>query len=296
MQSEMVTLPGRQGAMHVRRWGGQPASLALLHANGMNAHAYRQLIVPIAEEHGVIAFDHRGHGRTALPADPDTLRDWHIYAEDAGTQLAAAPAPEEGWTLIGHSMGAVISLMVAAAGLVPVHRIIMIEPVVVPVAAQWLSRSPMRSMIREILPVAKKAAARRASFPDVETVRASYASKPFFAGWADGVLDDYLVDGLAETDDGVRLACAPAWEAATFAAQGHSFWAALDDAMTATKGKISALYGETGSTASGTSRIRLSARGVVGTVIAGTSHLAPQERPADCATLIKEAIRQHGAD
>ncbi|NHK28766.1 alpha/beta hydrolase [Parvularcula flava] len=292
MNSQMVSLPERGGDMHVRRWGeGQPA-IVLLHANGLNGLSYRRVIEPLAPSHTILTLDHRGHGRTSLPADPENLRDWHIYAGDAGALLAGQPAPEAGWTLVGHSMGAVISLMVAAAGKVPVRRIVMIEPVVVPVAAHWLARSPMRGFIREILPVAKKAAARRAIFPDAQSVRESYGRKPFFAGWAKGVLDDYLADGLLPDEDSVRLSCDPAWEAATFAAQGHSFWDALDGAMTAAGGDVSAIYAETGSTASGTSRIRLAGQGVDGTVLPGSSHLAPQEFPGECASLIASRLTE----
>lgn len=280
--------------MHVRRWGAGDTNVALLHANGLNALSYRRLIEPLSASHTILAFDHRGHGRTGLPTDPDRLQDWHVYAADAGALLASHPEPQGGWTLIGHSMGAVISLMVAAKGLVPVRDVIMIEPVVVPVAARWLARSPMRGFIREILPVAKKAAARRASFSDAASVRDSYARKPFFARWAEGVLDDYLADGLlpdpGRGGDAVRLACDPAWEAATFAAQGHSFWRALEGAMSATGGRVSAIYAGTGSTTSGTSRTRLSGQGVTGRVMQGASHLAPQEYPEECEALIAECL------
>ncbi|GGC95860.1 alpha/beta fold hydrolase [Aquisalinus flavus] len=296
MHSTMVTLPDRGGDMHLRRWGDGAPSVVVLHANGLTALSYRQLIAPLAAEHDILAFDHRGHGRTGLPADPDDLRDWHVYADDAAALLAQHAQPAEGWTLIGHSMGAVTSLMVAASGRIPVRRIVMIEPVVVPVAAHWIARSPMRGVMREILPVARKAAARRASFPDAVAAKNSYAGKPFFARWADGVLDDYLADGLAHDGEAVRLACDPAWEAATFAAQGHSFWQALDAATAATNGRVSAIYAETGSTASGTSRIRLSGQGVRGIVLPAATHLAPQEYPAECAALIADIIRQPEAD
>lgn len=290
-----IDLPALGGRVAALQWQ-EPAAhagpgLAFFHATGLTASSYRQALAPLGLQVPVLAIDQRGHGRTGLPTDPRTLWDWHLYAADAEAVLASRPAPAGGWLLAGHSMGAVVAVLLAARGKLPVAGLALIEPVATPDLGKQIYRVPFLRPLARRLPIARKAAARRAQFPSREAARRAYAGKAFFARWADGVLDDYLADGL--TDDGagaVRLSCEPAWEAATFAAQGHAFMPAFGKAVRASDGMVSVLYAETGSTTLPAMRRWMARHGAEARELSGSGHLLPQENPAAATQFLAECL------
>ncbi|MEX0643941.1 MAG: alpha/beta hydrolase, partial [Parvularculaceae bacterium] len=134
----------------------------------------------------------------------------------------------------------------------------------------------------------KGALARRVDWPDREAVLESYRRKALFSTWADGALEDYLEDGLIETTNGVRLACDPVWEAATFTAHGHDFWGAVAAApcpitVLGAADKSSTLFGR--------APRRFERRGAVVRRLEGATHFLPLEKPEAAADFIAETRR-----
>ena len=209
------------------RWEAPSAPpLLFLHATGFCASAYRQMLSALAGRYEIYALDLRGHGRNSLPTDKARLRSWSIFRDDVRAFLDREK--REGWTLAGHSLGAATALM-AAEGRNDVAAIKLVEPVAMP---RWLSaaaKTPIWPFVAPRMPLVRLASRRRSEWPDRESIMASYERKALFRSWAPGVLADYLADGLTETPEGVRLSCAPGWEAATFAAQGNDFWKAAPE-------------------------------------------------------------------
>ncbi|WP_306251138.1 alpha/beta hydrolase [Parvularcula sp. IMCC14364] len=287
---EHAALAGRGGTLALRRWEN-PANSPLLfvHATGMCASVYKQFLTPLAEDYDITAPDMRGHGRTSLPADPSTLRNWHIYAEDLEQYLLSLPQPKDGWRLMGHSMGAATSLLVAARGKVRVTRLVLIEPVIIPDWTRWIAMSPLQPVLRKMFPIAKQAAQRRATWPDRTTALETYGRKGFFRRWAPGVLEDYLEDGLQTQEDEMRLSCAPAWESATFAAQGQNVWSAFDTVQGSAT-QVHVFIAEHESTVMAQARDRLAARGINTTFLPDSSHLVPMEKPDRLATLVAKQL------
>ncbi|MCB2111930.1 MAG: alpha/beta hydrolase [Parvularculaceae bacterium] len=221
----------RDGEIAIRRYGRRGAPRFLFaHANGFCASAYRQVFAAMGDRFDIYAVDLRGHGRSRLPADPLTHRSMAAYGKDVAQLLDALGDDGEGaWTLAGHSLGAV-SVTLAAVGRGDVAALRLIEPVATPRWYSALARTPLWRFIAPNTPLVKGARGRRGHFADRAAVKARYSTKSLFAGWADGVLDDYLTDGLYETQGGVALSCAPAWEAATFAGQAQDIWSAVKKA------------------------------------------------------------------
>lgn len=193
--------------------------LVFVHANGFCGSAYRRVLEPLAKDFEIVAPDLRGHGRTRLPADPSTHRSWDVYADDMVTflgHLGRVPV-----ALAGHSMGAVTALL-AAARMEQAPRLALVEPVLLPRPVYWLARSPLHALNRDRMPIARQARRRRNGLARPAAALARYARHPGFARWAEGVIEDYLTDGLRETADGVELACDPQWEAANYESQAHN--------------------------------------------------------------------------
>ncbi|MEL6364163.1 MAG: alpha/beta hydrolase [Pseudomonadota bacterium] len=207
----------------VRPRDGAPRIL-FSHANGFNARTYDRVLAPLAERYEIVALDLRGCGLSTAQGEPATLRDWTLFAADIGA--VAAALSDRPLIIAGHSYGATSSILFAA-GADAEHPVVAVEPVLMPPLVYGLSRTPYARVLRNRNPLYRAAMKRRPRFDSREAVRASYASKPLFASWAEGVLDDYLADGLIEEEGGVRLACDPRWEAAIFAAHGHRPWRAV---------------------------------------------------------------------
>ena len=221
------------GAISFLEWKGegpQPV-LHFAHANGFNAMTYRHLLAPLASRFHIRAWDARGHGLTTLPADPATHSNWYIYRDDLIRFLEPLVAETGGPVLLGgHSMGGATSLMVAAERPDLVRGLLLVDPVMVPRSARlmmWLYKLSGRK--GGPLSLADGAERRRATFTDKATMTAAYVGRGAFRTWPEEMIADYVEGGARpRAEGGIELACAPAWEAANFRAQGHDIWTALN--------------------------------------------------------------------
>lgn len=279
------------GAVAGWRWptAGAPP-LVFSHATGFCASAYKKMLRRLAGVFDVYAVDLRGHGRTSLPTDAARLRNWMIYARDLRAlldRLSARAGDDRRWTLAGHSCGAVVSVL-AARGRRDIAALALVEPVAMPPRTALAARLPFWRAQARRFPLVKGALERRAEWPDRDAVLKSYERKRLFSTWAAGALEDYLEDGLIETAEGVRLACDPGWEAATFAAHGHDFWGAV----AAAPAPITVLGADDkSSTLFGRAPRRFERRGAVVRRLQGVTHLLPLENPGAAADFIAEARR-----
>lgn len=278
---------GEAAVLRFGRAGAPP--LLFAHANGFCASAYRRMLEAMGTAFDIFALDLRGHGRTRLPAQTEGHRSMSIFGDDVRRVRAALAslAGDDGWTLAGHSLGAVAALN-AAAGAKGVAAVRLIEPVAMPRLWNALAGTSIWPLIAPSIPLVRTASRRRSHWPDRAAVFASYARKPFFAGFADGVLADYLEDGLVADETGVRLACNPAWEAANFAAQANDLWGALSRA-TAPVGVLAARHAS--STVPAGAEARFRRHGAKVERRSGVTHLLPFEAPGTAAKFLLDAAR-----
>ncbi len=294
MERREIATPA--GPVSLLQWdsaGPSAPRLHFLHATGMNAQLYARLLAPLAGRFRITASDARGHGFTRLPKDPEALAGWEDFAAEL-IGLIDSIDPAAPWLLAGHSMGASVSLLAASARADRIAGLVMIDPPMIPFD---LARAANASGTRLDNPMADQAARRRGTFASRAAVRASYAGRGLFATWDDADLDAYLDGGLVETADGVALACAPAFEAATFRAVSHNIepaLAALDRPFTLIAGEIGSTVRDAEFTAFAAHQQCLSAQR-----LPGTTHFVPLEagdavraaitRVADVATRLAPA-------
>ena len=112
-------------SLRAQRWGdtSRPPLLAL-HGWLDNAGSFARLAPLLAERHHVIALDLPGHGHSDhLPAGAS-----YYYLDYVRDVLAAADAlPLSRYTLLGHSLGAGVASLVAAATPERIDRLLLIE-------------------------------------------------------------------------------------------------------------------------------------------------------------------------
>jgi pimeloyl-ACP methyl ester carboxylesterase len=239
-----MTEPSRQyrGDVWTLEWttaGDRAPWLHFLHATGMNAELYRPLLAPLAGDYNIVASDARGHGRTRLPADPHTLTAWATYKDDLEALLGSYGSTEP-WLLAGHSMGATVTMGVAARRRDLATAVLLIEPATVPFAgaAEFARLRDSGTAVPSMMEAQAKR--RRWHWPSRGALRAAYHRRGVFATWSDEWLDAYLDGGVRDLPDGsVELCCAPAWEAATFRAVSTT----LSDSLRAWDGPLTLLYG-----------------------------------------------------
>jgi len=276
---DRISLP--DGDMALLRWPKPNAPpLIFAHANGFCASAYKQMLGALSERFDIVAPDLRGHGRSTLPADPAHHQSWDIYARDLVALNSALDRPAD--LAVGHSMGGT-SWVLAAALMEPPPPLVLIDPAMLPGMGYRLFRSPLHPVLASHVPIAKQARRRTRRWPDRAAALARYTGKPPFHRWADGVIEDYLQDGLTETEGGVRLSCDPEWEAANFEAHAHD----LPKAGRRVAPQIQLLKSQHGSVAMYASS--LARRGARVETVEGTGHLVPMEDPAGTADWIATA-------
>ncbi len=196
--------------------GEETVTVHFAHATGFNAETYSALLAVVDPAIGLYLMDARGHGRSRASADPRKLRSWRPYRKDLEAFASTLPQP---LVLAGHSMGATVSMELAAARPDLVCGLVLIDPVIVPPAQiPMLAVARTLGLAERIVPIAKMAARRRMEFPSKAAAVENYVGKGPFRTWQREWIERYVEGGTVENDDGtVRLSCDRAWESKTFA-------------------------------------------------------------------------------
>ncbi len=274
-----LTLELAGGALSGLRWGSDqtPPDLLFMHATGFNAATYAPLLAPLADRFSIVALDQRGHGLSSLPTDPDGLVDWWPYARDLIAVLDRwVPPGAPPVVVAGHSMGGIVSILAASQRPQAVRGLVLLDPVLMPPALRWALYTPWGRARSRNNGLAVGAAKRRPGFPSKDEALATYRTRKAFSTWQPGFLEGYVEGGFVPDGDAVRLACAPAWESATFAAHRHNSWGAL--ARLAMPVRLFAA-GNGSTVVGGIEKVSRVAPRIRAEVLPGTSHFFPMERP-----------------
>jgi pimeloyl-ACP methyl ester carboxylesterase len=261
---------------------GRPFDVVFLHANGFNAMTYRSILGPLSAGLRVLAVDQRGHGASRLAANPDGRRSWKDLRDDLVALLDVLDQPPV--VLSGHSMGGTVSILAAALRPKAVSSLVLFDPVIMPPMVALYAHAPWSSGQLRRMPIVQGALRRRAVFDSREAAMAAYKGRGAFKTWPDSVVADYVAGGFVETADGkVTLACAPRWEASSYAAQGHNPWAALRRI----KAPVRILKAEKGSTCRGSAaELRRRKPDLQLEIVPGSTHFLPMESPG----LVRDAL------
>ena len=199
------------------------------HANGFTAGTYQQMLGFLAQTRSVYALDHRATWPNS-PQTPVPKFDWASAADDLiagldairlhhqrGSVFASNTAPQK-FIGVGHSLGAVMTLIAATHRPDLFEKIILIEPVLYPSASLRVLKAVPLALRYRYLKLAKRTLLRRDIWRDHHDFVQYHASKPAFDGISQAVMYDYAQYGLKpHTDEQMAFVFPKAWEAHVFA-------------------------------------------------------------------------------
>ncbi|TFW29795.1 alpha/beta fold hydrolase [Duganella callida] len=188
--------------------------LHFAHANSYPAGVYRQFFALLGENFEIQALDMHAHN----PRYPVT-DCWPALVDEYIAELSARYT--EPVILVGHSLGGMLSLMVAQQRPDLVRCVVMLDA---PVVGGW--RALAWHLIKRFgraykVPPAKFSIRRRNVWPSAHAAYTHFAAKDLFAAWAPGVLADYIDCGLKPHAEGVQLRYTREIETAVYATLPH---------------------------------------------------------------------------
>ena len=265
-------------------WGGQGPMLHLAHANGFPPGTYRRLAEALCGSFRVVSMAARPLWDSGPPA---SLKSWHTLAEDLSRNLENRGF--SGVVGVGHSLGAVTTLLAADAHPQLFSAVVLVDPVTLTGLHSALWRLMKAVGVRGMLPIARGARRRREWWPDHETVRDSWAATPVFSTWQREVLEDYLRCAVVDAPQGgVTLRYPKIWEARVFEIAPHDVWPELRRIAA----PVIFVHGE--HTVAFVRAAARRARRVLGpghvAVVPDTTHFVPMERPTELARVIIEHL------
>lgn len=189
-------------------------SLHFAHANSYPTGTYRVFLGHLKKHYEVQALPIHAHN----PAYP-VANGWQALARELSDDLSMRHV--EPVVLMGHSMGGVLSLMVAKSHPELVRCVVLLDaPIVAGWRATLLRIAKQFGMDKRCSP-AQFSARRRNTWSDAQAAYEHYAAKALFAAWPQEVLKDYLHYGLARHADGVTLRFTRETETAVYRSLPH---------------------------------------------------------------------------
>ena len=259
------------------------------HANGLAAGSYGPWLRRLAGRARVFAFDARGHGGSTWPEGPieeifavdrmaaDLIHLTRAVADHAGTDAIA---------YVGHSLGAVMAVRLAATGRAPPWRaLVAFEPPVFPAPGTRCHAEATEKQTRLVAGTAK----RRTDWPSPDALAERLRGRGMFARFDEAMLTAHCRAILRPLPEGgFRLCCPPPVETYIFRSHWEAdTWSRLP-AIRETIGLVGAdpAMPDNDWVSAAMPEMAAQIPGTHLTQIAGTGHLLISEAPERCAAAV----------
>lgn len=205
--------------------GGQGSLIHLAPANGFPAHSYRPALLPLLSDHRVISLPPRAMWPDAgpPPAEPGS---WTTLADDLLAGMREHQLPP--LIAIGHSFGAVASLLAAVKDRSRFKALALLDPTILPPAMMDELREQRGRGEMSFRPLVQGARKRRSRFSSLPEAFSYWRGKPLFADWSDDAVTRYAKSMLRATGTGdYALSWPGEWEAHYYESFYTDTWADL---------------------------------------------------------------------
>lgn len=202
-------------------FGGEGPLLHFAHANAYTPGAYRRFLSHLTTAFHVLALKQR----PLWPEeDPAQLNRWDLFAADLIAFLDEHALRQI--VGVGHSLGAVATMMAAVSRPELFRALILVEPVfLAPAVLEMAREHPEQAFKIPLVQIARK---RRDRWPTRSAAFAHFREKSVYARFSDEALWDFVNHSLCDGPDGDVSLCFPAaWEAQIYGTPPTEVWQLL---------------------------------------------------------------------
>lgn len=265
-------------------FGGQGEIVHLAHANGFPPESYAQFCKQLISDYKVLAM----YARPLWPnQNPDNFKSWVQAADDLICFL-----DDKGFSRIigiGHSFGAICTIIAANKRPDLFSKIVLIEPVVLPKWYYRLANLLPDFILKRINPVVNKTLVRTDKWDSKQEIFDQFRYKNVFAQMGDEALWDYVHSvSESDTNNRIKLRYSKEWEARIFLTVTDPWNQILD-----LKHPFITFRGKNSDTIRKEVWDKWSAMNKVGILneIDNTGHLIPFEKPELLALRVKDFLK-----
>ena len=241
------------------------------------------MIKPLTKKFRVIGIEQRPLWPNS---DPKILKTWEQLADDL---IAFFDQQNLNQIIgIGHSLGAVVTLMATRKRPDLFRRLFLLEPVLFPQYFQWIFKIIPISLRQKIIPVSRIANNRKNQWPNRNNLFESYRKKHIFRDLSDQAINDWIDHGTIKNQEGrLQLAFPKDWESRIYATVPYAL-----DGLFDLEVPVHILRGETTNVISKKVWQQIEEKVPAENLyeLKDASHLAPLEFPNLIANWMMEAI------
>lgn len=197
-----------------------------LHGNGFCGASLEPLArsidhhLPFPASH--LLTDIPGHGHSP---QPELYRqpDWNAMADAIAQSVTQrCDRPMIG---VGHSLGGVLTLLMAAENPSLFQRVVLLDPVIFLPYLVFAQRCLRKTGLWKQTKLVKQVGQRQNQWSDRQLAADSLSPKRLYREWDTQAFAQFVSQAIVDCQDGtVRLACDPAWEASIFASYPRQLW------------------------------------------------------------------------
>lgn len=276
--------------LHSIACGNDSRPLHFLHANGFCAGVYLPFFEHLENDTHILATDIPGHGDSDHHG-LDRIEHWNIFVDDIKDTLVKQMEPPV--VGVGHSLGAVVSLLAAVRYPELFSHLVLIEPVIfspLRLALVWMAKKT--GMIHKAA-LAQGARRRKKDFSNKEEAYLRFSSgRGLFRTWPDPFIRAYCDHGLYTQKNGhVTLKCDPETEAQIYESLLLDIWSY--------PGKVTCptlvIRGESSDTFTRAAARRLAVKlpKAQSKEVSQAGHFAVMEAPETCRELILDFVSEY---
>lgn len=262
--------------------GSSSTRLCFAHANGFPSATYQVLLSSLAENFSVYTYEHLPIRESIAPYKGFR---WQHFADDYIRYLETQAEPL--W-LMGHSLGATVSALVAAKRPDLCRGLVLLDPIFLPFTKSLGMRfAPRSSLVK--MPMVSKALTRPESFSNHDEAFQFHRRARAFKRFDDAALWHYIRAAFESVQTGVRLRFPREWEAEVYMTAPF-MWHRLSKVTRPTLGIIGA---ESDVIAPGMERQWRRAQPQLSLHKSPGGHLFPIEDPSSAIPLVRDFIQNH---
>ena len=200
--------------------------LHFLHGNGFCGAAYEMFLSRFASDYALFLCDAQGHGDSDAGLE---FPGWNAMASQCGAVARSRFEQRASRPLIGvgHSLGGILSILMAAEEPTLFDRLILLDPVLFSPLMLFGAGAARALGFTHVNPMARRARARAFRWDSREEAREAFHGRGIFKGWAEEALDSYVehaLQNLPEPESGVTLKCPTWFEADIFDSTPRDLW------------------------------------------------------------------------